>query len=166
MPKQIKQTTTEPALGNKTMTTKTARSADEKRGSPPRRKTPMDSFAEAVRPASKRIRKDRRRKRKTTADVIVPQKQTSMSALRFALRASDIFWVTAIIVLGVWNGYVGLNDNGIIAPIAAAVMGSVIFITLLFVNRAHRFAAAETLGQHMRTVMIAAFGAAFGSPSP
>jgi len=38
-------------------------------------------------------------------------------------------------------------------------MGSVIFISMLFLNRAHRFAAAETFGQHMRSVMMAAFGA-------
>jgi len=82
-----------------------------------------------------------------------------MNALRFALRVSDIFWVTAIIVLGVWNGYIGNNNHGVLAPVAAAIMGSAIFITMLFANRAHRFAAAETLGQHMRSVMIAAFGA-------
>jgi len=105
------------------------------------------------------MKTDRRRKRKTTADITVPQKQTSMSALRFTLRASDIFWVTAIIVISVWNGYIGINDKQIIAPIAAALMGSVIFISMLFLNRAHRFAAAETFGQHMRSVMMAAFGA-------
>jgi len=159
MPKQIKKTTTEPVPVAKTTVLKTARRVDEKRGSAQRRQSSLDSFAEKIRPASKRIRKDRRRKRKTTADVIVPEKQTSMNALRFALRASDIFWVTTIIVLGVWNGYVGMNDKPILAPVAAASMGSIIFITMLFANRAHRFSAAETLGQHMRTVMMAAFGA-------
>ncbi|MDB2437237.1 exopolysaccharide biosynthesis polyprenyl glycosylphosphotransferase [Hellea sp.] len=138
---------------------KAARGSDEKRGSAQRREQPLDSFAQKIRPNQKRVNKDRRRKRKTTADIQVPQKQTSMSALRFALRTSDIFWVSAIIVLGVWNGYVGLNERGVIAPIAAAVMGSAIFITMLFANRAHRFAATETLGQHMRTVMMAATGA-------
>lgn len=159
MPKQLKNTVAGSRPEVKTAVVKTARKADEKRGSTQKRQTSMDTFAEAVRPASKGVKKDRRRKRKTTADVTVPQKQTSMSALRFALRASDIFWVTAIIVLGVWNGYVGTNNKDIIAPIAAAIMGSVIFITMLFANRAHRFPAIETLGQHMRTVMIAAFGA-------
>ena len=159
MPKQTKTITAEPVPGVKTATIKTARKADEKRGSAQRREKSMDNFAETVRPASKRISKDRRRKRKTTADVNVPQQQTSMNALRFALRASDIFWVTAIIVLAVWNGYDGANNKQVIAPVAVAIMGSVIFITMLFANRAHRFAAAETLGQHMRTVLIAAFGA-------
>ena len=159
MPKHIKKTTLEPVRVNETPTMETVRRADEKRGSAQRRETSLDNFAEKVRPESKRIQKDRRRKRKTTADVVVPQKQTSMNALRFALRASDIFWVTAIIILGVWNGYDGINNKQVIAPIAVGIMGSVIFITMLFANRAHRFAAAETLGQHMRTVLIAAFGA-------
>ena len=159
MPKQTKNMTAEPRPAVETTTMQTARRVDEKRSSAQRRQSSLDNFAEKVRPTSKRIRKDRRRKRKTTADIAVPEKQTSMNALRFALRASDIFWVTAIIVLGVWNGYVGLNDKPVLAPVAAAIMGSVIFITLLFANRAHRFSATETLGQHMRTVMIAAFGA-------
>jgi len=158
MPKNNK-TLSEPLLGAENAPLKVTRENDEKRGSGQRRELPLDSFAQKIRPNQKRIKKDRRRTRKTTADIQVPQKQTSMSALRFALRTSDIFWITAIIVLGVWNGYVGINDRGVIAPVAAAVLGSAIFITMLFANRAHRFAAAETLGQHMRTVMIAAFGA-------
>ena len=137
----------------------TTRTTDEKRGNAQRRSIAADKFANAIRPTSQRMKTDRRRKRKTTADITVPQKQTSMSALRFTLRASDIFWVTAIIVISVWNGYIGINDKQIIAPIAAALMGSVIFISMLFLNRAHRFAAAETFGQHMRSVMMAAFGA-------
>ena len=158
MPKQTK-ITTKPRLGSKDIAAKAVRTSDEKRSGTRREQGAIDSFAEKVRPASKRLKTDRRRKRKTTADVSVPQKQTSMNALRFALRASDIFWVTAIIALGVWNGYVGINDKPVLAPVAAAIMGSIIFITMLFANRAHRFAAAESFGQHVRTVLIAAFGA-------
>lgn len=158
MPKPMK-TTSELALEIDALQTKPARETDEKRGSAQRRSTPLDSFAEKVRPNQKRVTVDRRRKRKTTSEIVVPQKQTSMSALRFALRTSDIFWVTAIIVLSVWNGYVGINDRGVLAPVAAAVLGSIIFISMLFVNRAHKFPAAETLGQHLKTVMMAAFGA-------
>lgn len=158
MPKPMK-TTSELALEIDALQTKPARETDEKRGSAQRRSTPLDSFAEKVRPNQKRVTVDRRRKRKTTSEIAVPQKQTSMSALRFALRTSDIFWVTAIIVLSVWNGYVGINDRGVLAPVAAAVLGSIIFISMLFVNRAHKFPAAETLGQHLKTVMMAAFGA-------
>ena len=169
MPKQMKKTAGTASQSAAFEATKTnvttARRADEKRGSAQRRNAPardeaaLNDFASKVRAPEARKRPDRRRARKTTADITVPQKQTSMNALRFALRVSDIFWVTAIIVLGVWNGYVGINDKQILAPIAAALLGSAIFITMLFANRAHRFAAAETFGQHMRTVMMAAFGA-------
>lgn len=158
MPKPIK-TTSELALEIDSLQTRPARGTDEKRGSAQRRSTSLDSFADKVRPNQKRVKIDRRRKRKTTSEIAVPQKQTSMSALRFALRTSDIFWVTAIIVLSVWNGYVGINDRGVLAPVAAAVLGSIIFISMLFANRAHKFPAAETLGQHLKTVMMAAFGA-------
>ncbi|WP_084168927.1 exopolysaccharide biosynthesis polyprenyl glycosylphosphotransferase [Hellea balneolensis] len=158
MPKPMK-TTSEHALEIETLNAKPVRGSDEKRGSAQRRSAPLDSFAEKIRPSQKRVTVDRRRKRKTTAEVSVPQKQTSMSALRFALRTSDIFWVTAIIVLSVWNGYVGINNRGVLAPVSAAILGSVIFISMLFVNRAHKFPAAETLGQHLKTVMMAAFGA-------
>jgi len=158
MPKPMK-TTSELALEIETVSAKTVRGSDEKRGSAQRRSKPLDKFADKVRPKQKRVTVDRRRKRKTTSEIEVPQKQTSMSALRFALRTSDIFWVTAIIVLTVWNGYIGNNNRGIIAPIAAAMLGSAIFIIMLFANRAHKFPAAETLGQHLKTVMMAAFGA-------
>lgn len=158
MPKPIK-TTSELALEIETVSAKTVRGSDEKRGSAKRRSEPLDKFADKVRSKQKRVTVDRRRKRKTTSEIKVPQKQTSMSALRFTLRTSDIFWVTAIIVLTVWNGYIGNNNRGIIAPIAAAMLGSAIFIIMLFANRAHKFPAAETLGQHLKTVMMAAFGA-------
>jgi len=136
-----------------------ARQTDEKRGSAQRRKSPQDRFAEKIRPSEARVKTDRRRKRKTTADISVPKKQTNMNALRIALRASDIFWVTSIIIIGVWNGYVGTGNHGILAPLAAAFMGTVFFLGMLFVNKAHRFPPAETFAQHMRTVMLAAFAA-------
>ena len=147
------------ALENKLAAARPVRQSDEKRGGAQRRQTPREAFVEKIRPADTRKKTDRRRKRKTTADITVPKKQTSMSALRFALRASDVFWVTCIIIIGVWNGYIGTNNHGILAPVAAAAMGTVFFLGMLFVNKAHRFAPAETFGQHMRIVMFAAFAA-------
>jgi len=141
------------------LTARSARNADEKRSGPQRRRERLDAFAEKVRPANTRLKTDRRRRRKTTADIDVPQRQTNMSALRFALRVSDIFWVTAIITIGVWNGYIGINNHGVLAPITAAILGMSVFIFMLFVNKAHRFAPAESLFDHMKTVMVAAFGA-------
>lgn len=102
---------------------------------------------------------DRRRRRKSVSDIHVPEKQVNMSTLRFTMRSLDILAVITIITLGIWNGYIGANDNGIIAPIASAIMGSFFFISLLFINRAHRFHATETLTKHMKTVALASAGA-------
>lgn len=102
---------------------------------------------------------ERRRRRKTVSDVSVPEKQVNMNALRFMMRSLDIFAVVTVIAIGIWNGYVGQNNNSIIAPLAASALGSAFFITLLFVNRAHRFTATESFGQHLRTVALASAGA-------
>ena len=142
-----------------TTTTSVSRGNDQKRKTDSRRTEQLETYSAAVRAPQKPHRPDRRRKRRTPSDVDVPKKQKNMNALRFALRASDIFWVTAIIALAVWNGYIGTNNNNIIAPIAAALLGMGVFISMLFANRAHRFAPAETLHQHMKTIFIAAFSA-------
>ena len=136
-----------------------SRGNDQKRKSDIRRTEQLDTFSEAIRPEPKKHQPDRRRKRKTVADINVPQKQTNMNALRFALRVSDVFWITAVIALAVWNGYIGVNEKNILAPIAAALLGMGVFISMLFINRAHRFAPAETLSQHLKTIFVAAFSA-------
>jgi len=134
-----------------------ARQADEKRGSSDAR---LDKFAGKVRPEPTAAPKvDRRRRRLSTTDIDVPRRQINMSALRFGLRSLDIILVCAIIAIGIWNGYVGVNDRGIMAPIAASVLGSVIFIAALFVSNAYRFNAATTRSSHLKTVMIASFAA-------
>ncbi len=133
------------------------RQSDEKRGSSGSR---LDAYAGKVRPepAAAPV-KDRRRKRMTTADIKVPQRQINMSALRFGLRSLDVILVCAIIAIGIWNGYVGVNDRGVMAPVAASVLGSLIFIAGLFVSNAYRFNAATTWSSHLKTVMIASFAA-------
>ncbi|CDF40901.1 unnamed protein product [Chondrus crispus] len=134
------------------------RQGDEKRGTSESR---LDKFAAKVRPepAVKPI-KDRRRARLTTAEISVPRRQTNMNALRFGLRGLDILLVCAIIAVGIWNGYIGVNDRGVAAPVAASVLGSVIFIAALFISNAYRFNAATTWSAHLKTVMIASFAAA------
>ena len=134
-----------------------ARQGDEKRGSSDSR---LDKFAEKIRPkSSKKPIVDRRRKRLTTADIDVPRRQFNMNALRFGLRSLDVLLVCAIIALGIWNGYVGVNDRGVMAPVAASLLGSVVFIAALFISNAYRFNAATTWWQHLKTVMIASFAA-------
>jgi len=134
-----------------------ARQGDEKRGSSESR---LDKFAGKIRPETTDTPKvDRRRKRLTTADINVPHRQINMNALRFGLRSLDVFLVCAIIAIGIWNGYVGLNERGVVAPVAASILGSVIFIAGLFISNAYRFNAATTWTSHIKTVMIAGFSA-------
>ena len=147
------------ATQHRSTSSATARREDEKRG----QKSPRDAKLAALtaktgQPGAPK-RPDRRRKRKTVADVKTPHKQTSMTALRFTLRASDVLCVMAVIMIAVWNGYIGTNNRGVLAPIGAALLGMGVFIAMLFLNKAHRFPPAETYGQHMRTVMFAAFSA-------
>jgi Undecaprenyl-phosphate glucose phosphotransferase len=133
------------------------RRGDEKRGSSESR---LEAFANKIRPESaKPPMVDRRRKRLTTADISVPKQQINMNAVRFGLRGLDIMLVCAIIAIGIWNGYIGVNDRGIAAPVAASFLGSIIFIVALFVSNAYRFNAATTLSSHLKTVAIASFAA-------
>lgn len=134
-----------------------ARQGDEKRGNVDSR---LEAFANKIRPEpTKKPKVDRRRKRQTTADINVPYQQINMSAVRFGLRGLDIVLVCAVIAIGIWNGYNGVNNRSIVAPIAASVLGSLIFIAALFVSNAYRFNAVSTLGSHVKTVMIASFAA-------
>ena len=64
-----------------------------------------------------------------------------------------------MIAVAVWNAYIGINNKNIIAPVAAALLGMSVFISMLFLNKAHRFAPAETLYQHIKTILIASFSA-------
>ena len=134
-----------------------SRQGDEKRGTSDDR---LDKYAGKVRPeGSQPAVTDRRRKRLTTDEINFPRRQFNMSALRFGLRGLDIILVCAIIALGIWNGYVGINDRGIMAPVAASILGSVIFIAGLFISNAYRFNAATSWAAHFKTVMIASFAA-------
>ncbi len=136
---------------------KSARHGDEKRGHSDSR---LEKFAAKVRPEPvKKPTVDRRRKRVTTADITIPRQQFNMNALRFGLRSLDVFLVCAIIALGIWNGYVGVNDRGVMAPVVASLLGSVIFIAALFISNAYRFNAATTWTSHIKTVMTASFAA-------
>jgi len=140
-----------------TTTTWPARQSDEKRSAAQSR---LESYANKVRPEpAQKPKVDRRRKRQTTADIKVPRQQSNMNAVRFGLRGLDVLMVCAIIAVGIWNGYVGVNNRGVAAPIAAAGLGSVIFIAALFISNAYRFNAAQTWTSHLKTVLIASFAA-------
>ncbi len=92
--------------------------------------------------------------------ITVPTRQINSGALRFALRISDVFWVTLLIMLTIWNAYIGINNRSIIAPVAAGLLGTFMFICTLVLSGAHRFHPAEGYIAHQKKVFFAAFSAA------
>ena len=124
-----------------------------------RRVERLDAFIARVGAPIKPIQKERRGRRKKLADIKVPQQQISANAMRLGLRSVDVIFVTTIIMLSVWNAYIGTNNRGVIAPIAAGLLGAAMFIFMLFSLKAHRFAPSETYGHHMRKVATASAAA-------
>lgn len=102
---------------------------------------------------------DRRRKRRTIDDLVVPTRQTNMNAVRFGMQAVDIAAVLGVIALGIWQGYVGVNEKTILAPIIVSILGSAVFIFMMFFARAYRFPPTETIGAHVKTVFVAGLAA-------
>jgi len=102
---------------------------------------------------------DRRRTRMDIDDLVVPTVQRNMNAVRFGLQMIDILAVLSIITFGVWQGYVGVNGQTVAAPVAAAMLGSGIFIAVMMFGRAYRFKPTETTAGHLKTVLIAGLAA-------
>ena len=88
------------------------------------------------------------------SEIRFPIKTRSMNAMRYALRLSDAFWVSSIILFVMWNAYVGSHNNGFIAPLAASVSGAIGFLITLYAVKAHQFSPVETYGKHMGRVLI------------
>ena len=126
---------------------------DDKRIAPRRTETKTSDVKAGAR------QKDRRRRRLTTADIIVPRKLVNPKALRFCLRGLDVIAVVLLIAgtIGALSGYVGTHGKPIIAPIAASALGALIFLVSLFSLGAHRFAARESYFQHIGLVLKASF---------
>ncbi|NNE58544.1 MAG: exopolysaccharide biosynthesis polyprenyl glycosylphosphotransferase [Hellea sp.] len=97
--------------------------------------------------------------RKSIADIKAPKRQVNASALRFVLRVSDIFWVSILILLSIWNGYIGINNKAIAAPLAAGLLGAIMFAATLMLSGAHRFHPSESYLAHQKKVFFAGFSA-------
>ena len=102
---------------------------------------------------------ERRRVRKTVADLPVPTHQMNMNAVRFGLQMIDVVGVLAVIAIGIWNGYIGINNRGTLAPVAASLLGSTVFIFMMYFARAYRFQPTETMSDHVKTVLVASLAA-------
>ena len=102
---------------------------------------------------------ERRRARVKPSDVFVPRRQVNLGSVRVTLRTLDASIVSALIIVGVWTNYVGMNDNPVLAPLAAGLVGALAFIAALGMLHAHDFAPTETLGSHLRKVGVAGLAA-------
>ncbi len=91
-----------------------------------------------------------------------PKQTGNMAAVRFSIRVIDAIFVTAIILLSIWSGYVGINNKAVLAPMAAGISGAIGFFAALYLMKAHNFSPVETFGAHMKKVVLgssAALGA-------
>ncbi len=102
---------------------------------------------------------ERRQRRMQASDLSAPKNQTNVNILRHIWRLSDIFWITATIMFGLWNAYIGINGRGSLATIAAGCVGAVSFISMLFAMQAYQFKAAETYSLHIKKVLLASAAA-------
>lgn len=137
------------------------RSGEDRRTKPraPKRVETVDEFTERT-GVSKTLKAPKdMRKRVALSEISVPRKQMSMNALRAALRFSDALIVSVVIMVAIFNGYIGVTGKTFVAPLAGGLAGAVAFVGALFAMKAHRFAPTETYGEHMKTVGLASAAA-------
>ncbi|MGB6317617.1 MAG: exopolysaccharide biosynthesis polyprenyl glycosylphosphotransferase [Litorimonas sp.] len=102
---------------------------------------------------------DRRRKRLDIDDLAVPSAQANMNAVRFGLQLSDVAVLGSVIMAVVWTSYVGMNQNSVLAPVAAASLGCAIFVMMLLIGKAYRFKPTERTSEHLKTTLVAGLAA-------
>ncbi len=122
-----------------------------------RSQTPAQTRAKARVEKTHQEPKDRPRVK--LSDIHFPAQTGNMAALRFSLRTIDALCVTAVILISIWSGYIGINNKAVLAPLAAGLTGAIGFFTALFLVKAHQFSPAETYGAHMKKVMLGAAAA-------
>jgi len=119
-----------------------------------RRTKPRIDATNARKPAQKQ-----KRARVKLSTIKFPEQTGNITALRFTLRVTDAVFVTAIILLSIWSGYVGVNNKAVLAPLTAGLSGAVGFFIALYLMKAHKFSPAETYSAHMKKVLLGAAAA-------
>jgi len=120
----------------------------------------VEAFTRRTRPRVEKIQQQPKdRPRTKLSDIHFPAQTGNMAALRFSLRTIDAIFVTAVILISIWSGYVGINNKAVIAPLAAGLSGAIGFFVALFLVKAHQFSPAETYGSHMKKVLLGAAAA-------
>ncbi len=116
----------------------------------------LDAFAKRTGQAAQDMQPKPRVK---LSDIRFPVQTGNMPALRFSLRVVDALFVTAVILISVWSGYIGTNNNGVLAPWAAGVSGALGFFAAMYLVKAHHFSPAESYSGHMKRVLLGAAAA-------
>lgn len=116
----------------------------------------LEAFAKRTGQTSQTVKPKPRVK---LSDIRFPAQTGNMSALRFSLRVIDALFVTAVILISVWSGYIGTNNNGALAPLAAGLSGALGFLAAMYLVKAHHFSPAESYSGHMKRVLLGAAAA-------
>ena len=86
------------------------------------------------------------------SNIRFPHKTGNMPALRFVLRLIDAIFVTTVILVSIYGGYVGVNNKTFLAPFVAGLTGAIGFFGAMLLMKAHQFSPVETYGGHMKKV--------------
>ena len=123
----------------------------------PRRLETLEAFARRTGqklPGTDRQRRSSDRPRVKLPAIKLPKDTYNISTIRRTLQLIDILVISAIILLTVWNAYIGINNRNIIAPMTAGASGALFFVMGLYLVNAYRFAPVESLWEHMKTVTL------------
>ena len=119
----------------------------------------VETFARRTRqridaPNVEKLNQDPKRPRVKLSDIRFPAQKGNMAAVRFSLRLIDAIFVTAVILVSIWSGYVGVNNKAVLAPLAAGLSGAIGFFGAMYLVKVHQFSPAETYGAHMQKVLL------------
>lgn len=127
---------------------------------PKRQVETVEAFSRRTKPRVEKIHQEPEdRPRVKVNEIKFPAQTGNMAAVRFSLRTIDAIFVTAVILVSIWSGYVGVNNKAVIAPLAAGLSGAMGFFGALFLVKAHQFSPAETYSAHMKKIMLGAAAA-------
>jgi len=135
--------------------TSTRRMGDSRRAQDGRKKAKSSPITPPMPHLPKPKGTERRRQRVQLGDIFVPRRQHNLSAIRLSLRTFDAVVVSLLILIGVWSSYIGINDNPVLAPIAASIVGAGAFIVMMRLMGTHDFAPTEGTGEHLKKVILA-----------
>ncbi len=99
------------------------------------------------------------RPRTKLSTIQFPRQTGNMAVVRLSLRIVDAIFVTAVILISIWGGYIGTNNNNVLAPLVAGLSGALGFFATLYFVKAHHFSPSESYSGHMKRVILGAAAA-------